>query len=190
MSLSLTIETLEKELKSEDQRFSMSNTRKADLLFCIKRDLDQAEGDISKSISSLESVLLTLASQGCASALRRLTKKTLKSLLIHFKNSKIISTLIDYLKLTQSFKTSPLAKSTCFDIIGFIYSEFSTKLISPPTEEVFESAAKFYKNCDSPLKKIIIKALNNVIKSRPSNLNPLIPEFLKFLLKAATVSEI
>ena len=48
MDLSLMIETLEKEVKSDDQRFSMSNTRKADLVFSIKKDLEIIEGDISK----------------------------------------------------------------------------------------------------------------------------------------------
>ena len=181
------IETLEKEVKSDDQRFSMSNTRKADLLFSIKKDLEIIEGDISKYTTPLESVLLIIASQGCSSPLRRLTKKTIKILLNKVKSTKIMNILQDYLKITQSLRYSALAKATCFDIIGFIYSEFSSKLLSPPTEELLESAIKLYKNCENSLKKFIIKAVNAVIKSRTGNLSPLVSEYYKFLSKVSAV---
>jgi hypothetical protein len=190
MELGLIIETLEKELKSEDQRFSISNTRKADLLFIIKREIEKFEGDMSKYSNSLENILITVTSQGCTSPLRRLTKKTLKSYLEKLKQSKILSLLFEFLKIVQSIKSTPLAKASSFDIIGFIYLNFNLKLTSPPTEDILEAAKKYYKSSDTSMKKIIVKALSSIIESRPSNLNPLAPEYLKFLLKTAFVRPI
>ena len=70
----------------------------------------------------------------------------------------------------------------------YIYSQFSSKLLSPPTEELLEAAKKIYKNCENLMKKFIIKSINSVIKSRTGNLTPLVPEYIKFLLKTGSVS--
>ena len=182
------LDTLEKELKSEDQRFSISNTRKADLLFNIKKEFEKLEGENAKIANSLETILLLIVTQGCSSPLRRLIKKTIKSLLEKSKPTKIMNIILDYLKIIQSLKYSSSAKSTCFDIIGYIYSQFSSKLLSPPTEELLEAAKKIYKNCENLMKKFIIKSINSVIKSRTGNLTPLVPEYIKFLLKTGSVS--
>ena len=188
MDLATVIETLEKELKYDDQRFLISNTRKADLLFIMKREIENFEEDLAKHTASLESIILIVAGQGCTSPLRRLTKKTLKSFLDRQKSTKVLNILIEFLKITQSIKSSYSAKSTCFDIIGFIYLQFHIKLVSPPTEEILESAKKSFKSPDNTLKKFVIKCINSILKSKTTNISPIASEFLKLLLKAASVS--
>lgn len=190
MDLGSLLETLEKELKCDDQRFSINNTRKADLLFNIKKELDSFEGDLLKHTKSLENVLLLISSQGCSSPLRRLIKRTLKVLFEKVKSTKAMTFILELLKITQSLKYNTFAKATCLDLIGYFYSEFGSKLVSPPTEEVLESCKKIYKSSDNNSKKFIIKTLNAIIKARPSNLTLISSEYIKFLMKTSTVISI
>lgn len=188
MDLGALIDAIEKEVKLDNPRPSTGNIKKADLLFQLKLELDASQQDISKYSQSLETILLYLAGQPTSSPLRRLLKSTLKSFLLKSKPTKTQTVLIELLKLTQSLKLTLQSKLTSIDIIGFLYSQFSSKLVSPPNDELLESCKKIFKSCDFQGKKIILKTLNSVIMSKPTNFSLSSSEYLKFYLKSASVT--
>lgn len=189
MEFSALIEALEKEVKLDNPRLSTGSIKKADLLFQLKLELDSSQQDISKHFQSLESILLYLSSQPAPSPLRRLLKTTLKSFLLKSKPTKPQSVLIELIKLTHSLKHTLPCKLTSIDVIGFIYTQFSSKLVSPPNDELLESCKKVFKSSDFPGKKIILKSLNSVLRSKPTNLSQSCSEYLKFYLKSASVNK-
>ena len=186
MEVGQLIEILEKELKNENPRLSASNTKKADLLFSIKSEVESLQ-DISKIPQSLEFLLLNLSSQASSGPLRRLIKSTLSTYFIKCKSSKVSGFLSELIKVSQSIKHSLQSKLTSIDIIGFIFQEFGSKLVSPSNEEILDSCKKLYKSSDYPGRKLILHSLNRLIASRPTNLSQSSNEFLRFYLKSASV---
>jgi hypothetical protein len=189
MELGQLIDSLEKELKNENPRLSSSNIKKADLLFSIKSEINSIQ-DISKHSQSLEQVLLYLSSQASSNPLRRLIKSALESFLMKSKPTKIQSFLSELIKLSQSLKHSNQSKLTTVDIIGFIFKHFSSKLVSPSNEEILDSCKKLSKSSDFQGKRVILQSLNNLLRSRPTNLSQSSSEFLRFYLKSASVKTI
>ena len=189
MDFGSLIEALEKEVKLDNPRLSTGSIKKADLLFQLKLELDSSHQDNAKHFQSLESILLYLSSQPAPSPLRRLLKSTLKSFLSKSKPTKPQTILTELIKLTHSLKHSLPCKLTLIDVIGFIYTQFSSKLLSPPNDEFLESCKKVFKSSDFPGKKITLKSLNSVLRSKPSNLSQSSSEYLKFYLKSASVTE-
>lgn len=189
MELEAQVEALDKELKNEDHRFPINQSRKSDFLFTISLLLQNSQkSEISTVQAKLEAIFLQIASQGCSAPLSRLLKKCINLTLSTGNTNRAGDNLYEYLKQASSLKLSISARSTALRMIGNLYLEFGQKIPSPPTDDLIELSKRIYKTSDIPLKISNVKCLTDMSASRPNNLNGVsLQEFIKILIRYSAV---